>query len=105
MASPAIDMRPYMGADLAALYVYDFPDIIIYQGKNYSALIRDRVLEELDEFGGPILINILEIHVLTSALSSIPNGVLLTAKGGEKEVKTSMLSEDGNELIINVRAA
>ncbi len=106
MATPSIiDMRPYMGADLAGVFVYDFPDEIVYKGVKYQAIIKDRVLEELDEEGGPILVNILEIHCLTSALSSIPNGVLLTAKGGEKIVKTSAHSEDGNELIINVRAA
>lgn len=105
MATTPIDMRPFMGADLAGVFAYDFPDTILYLGQSYSAIVKDRQLEELDEFGGPILINILELHVLTAMLPTIPNGALLIAKGAQKEVKSSTLSEDGNELIINVRAS
>lgn len=106
MAAPGIiDMRSFMGADLAGVFVYDFPGEMNYLNVLYPAIIKDRMLEELDEAGGPILINYLEIHVLTTALASIPNGALIIAKGNEKEVQKSMLSEDGNELIIYARAA
>lgn len=98
-----IDMRPFMGNDLAGVFTYDFPDTIIYQGKTYQAIIKDRLLEEQDEFGGPVLVNVLEIHVLHSKLSSVTNGQLLTAKGEEKIIKNNMQSEDGNELIITVK--
>lgn len=104
-SSPIIDMRSFMGADLAGVFTYDFPDAIIYMGASYAAILKDRMLEELDENGGPILINYLEIHVLTAALPSIINGAILTAKGDTKEVQRSQLSEDGNELIIYARAA
>ena len=102
---PIIDMRPFMGNDLAGVFVYDFPDSITYIGVIYPALIKDRTIEELDEDGGPIRINVLEIHIQTSKLASIPQGAEFTAKGEIKEVKSSQLSEDGNELIIYARAA
>lgn len=100
-----IDMRPYMGNDLAGVFTYDFPDTVVYQGNPYKAIIKDRVLEELDEYGGPILINILEIHILTAALPSVINGLEMIAKQETKIIKSSTLSEDGNELIVNVRSA
>lgn len=102
---PIIDMRQFMAADLAGVFTYDFPDTILYLNKPYSALVMDRTIEELDEWGGPIRINQLEIHVQTSKLASIPQGAILTAKGDTKEVKSTKLSEDGNELIIFARAA
>jgi len=102
---PIIDMRSFMGADLAGVFTYDFPDTILYLNIPYPAIIKDRVIEELDEFGGPIRINLLEIHVQTSKLAGIPQGAILTAKGDTKEVKSSMLSDDGNELIIYAKAA
>lgn len=94
-----------MASDIAGVFVYDFPGEMVYLNKPYPAIIKDRMLEELDENGGPILINYLEIHVLTTMLAAIPNGAILTAKGDTKEVQRSMLSEDGNELIIYARAA
>lgn len=94
-----------MGADLAGVFTYDFPDSIVYLNVSYPAIIKDRTIEELDEFGGPIRVNVLEIHVQTSKLSAIPQGAEFTAKGEVKEVKSSQLSEDGNELIIYARTA
>lgn len=106
MAAPGIiDMRPFMGADLAGVFTYDFPDTIIYLGTPYPAMVKDRTIEELDEFGGPIRVNALEVHIQTVRLASIPQGAEFTAKGETKEVKSSQLSEDGNELIIYARAA
>lgn len=100
-----IDMRPFMKKDLAGVFTYDFPDVFTYLSKPYQGIIKDRMLEELDEDGGPIRVNYLEIHVQTSALANIPQGALLIAKGDKKEVRSSQLSEDGNELIIYARAA
>jgi hypothetical protein len=94
-----------MASDIAGVFTYDFPDEINYLNVLYKAIIKDRLLEELDEAGGPILVNYLEIHVLTTALPSITNGAILIAKGNQKVVQRSMLSEDGNELIIYARAA
>lgn len=94
-----------MANDLAGVFVYDFTDIITYLGKQYSAIIKDRTIEELDENGGPIRVNYLEIHLQTTSLKTIIQGAILTAKGEQKEVKSSQLSEDGNELIIYTRAA
>jgi len=100
-----LDMRPYMAADLAGVFTYDFTDTFTYNSTVYTGIFRDRTIEEIDEMGGPVSINILEIHVLTTALASIPNGALLTAKGDSKIVQRSELSEDGNELIIYCRYA
>lgn len=94
-----------MGADLAGVFTYDFPDTIIYLNVPYPAIIKDRTIEELDEYGGPIRINVLEVHIQTNKLSTIPQGAEFIAKGDTKEVKSSLLSEDGNELIIYARAA
>lgn len=104
MTTP-LDMRPYMAADLAGVFVYDFPGTFVYLGKSYQAIIKDRTIQEIDENGGPISVNYLEIHVQTKDLPSIVSGALLTAKGQQKEVSTSVLSEDGAELIINTRAS
>lgn len=103
--APIIDMRSYMGADLAGVFMYDFPDQIIYLGVSYPAIIKDRTIDELDEFGGPIRINVLEIHIQTSNLESVIQGQLFKAKGENKEIKSSQLSEDGNELIIYARTS
>lgn len=102
---PIIDMRSFMGADLAGVFVYDFPDTFVYDGVTYSAIIKDFTIQEMDEMGGPIRINMIEMHVLTSALATIPQGAEFTAKGETKEVTSCETSEDGNELIIYGRAA
>lgn len=106
MSPPGIiDMRSFMATDLAGIFTYDFPDTILYLGVTYPAIIKDRMIEELDEFGGPIRINAMEIHLQTVSLPGIPNGAILTARGETKEVKSSQLSDDGSELVIYARAA
>lgn len=102
-----IAMQPFMGNDLAGVFTYDMPTQVAVSGVIYTILKRDATFEETDALGGPELINALELHFLASQLASIVNGSYVTypaVGGAQKEVLKSTLSEDGNELIVYVRA-
>lgn len=107
--SEILAMQPFMGADLAGVFVYDMPTKVEYDGKVYTILKRDATFEETDALGGPELINALELHFLTKDLASIPNGAQvkypINAGSRLREVLKSTLSEDQNELIVYVRAS
>jgi hypothetical protein len=103
----AIPMQPFMGQDLAGVFTYDMPTQVQVAGKVYSILKKDATFEEIDALGGPEIINALELHFLASQLPSIVNGSMVSypVNGRQREVLKSTLSEDGNELIVYVRAS
>ncbi len=103
------DMAPFLAADLAALFDYDFPTTVIIGAKTYDVLLGDDSVTETDAFGGPEAQDTQQIHFKVSDLASIENGEVLELKQGtktqQKLVVSSLISADGVELIAYVRAA
>lgn len=106
-------MTPFMAADLAGVFAYDFPCVCVVNGVEFTVLTDDNNLEEADAYGGPIPINPQEIHFQTKDLSEIENGILVTlyqtkqgvrGKGVSLITISSVTSADGNELIVKARA-
>lgn len=101
----ANEMKPYLAADLGAVFTYDFPIVVKYRGKKYTALSNDTLTAETDELGGPIAIDQNEYHFQTSDLLSVVNGEEINVLGRNAIIVSNTLSADGSELIIRVRAA
>ncbi len=101
----ANEMKPYLAADLAALYDYDFPIMVKYRGKQYTALPSDNSTAEQDELGGPIPIDQNEYHIRTSEIAEVENGEEMEILGKKVLIVSNVISADGSELIVRTRAA
>ena len=99
------DMRPYIGADLAALFEYEYTVEAQYNSRTYTAIEGDNSFTEVDEFGGPSFIDLQEYHFKTTDLPNVEIGTEMTVAGKLKIIVSAVISADGNELIVRVRAA
>lgn len=99
------DMKPYLEADLDALFDYDFTVTIKYKGKQYTAIPSDSNAAEMDELGGPIPIDQNEYHFRTSELPGVENGEEMELSGKKILIMSNIISADGAELIVRTRAA
>lgn len=102
---PIIRMNSYMSADLAATFQYDITGTVTIGLTGHTALLNNQSTTELDESGGPIEVNLLELHFMASDVASIVSGTFVTTPQGRKMVISSILSADGSELIVNTRDA
>jgi len=102
-------MKAYLAADLAGVFVYDFPTTCTVGGTTYNVLVGDNSQTEEDAFGGPQMVDTQSIHFRVSDLASIDNGTVLTlvdtGVSTKKLVVSNTISADGNEMIVQVRAA
>jgi hypothetical protein len=103
-------MQDYLRNDLSALFNYDMNSQAKYAGNQYTVKINDPQRTEADAYGGPEAIELMEIHFQTSDLPKIKNGVPLEVQIPDgtwkrKIIVSSILSADGVELIVTVRAA
>jgi len=102
-------MKSYLAADLAGVFIYDFPTTCTVGLTTYTVLVGDNSQTEEDAFGGQQMIDTQSIHFKASDISEIVNGIVVTLTDSgvalKKLVVSNMLSADGNELIVQVRAA
>lgn len=102
-------MKAYLAADLAGVFTYDFPTTCKVGSVTYNVLVGDNAQTEEDAFGGQQMIDTQAIHFQTSDLPEIENGIIVTLTDQgvalKKLVVSNLLSADGNELIVQVRAA
>ena len=104
-----MSMQSYMARDLASLYEYDMPAQAKIGAKTFTVLIDDLLNEEIEAYGGPEEVATQRVHFLTTDKSSILNGTSISIrqkdgkKFDKKVVISSIISADGNELIVTVR--
>ena len=98
-----------MAADLSAVFTYDFSTTAKIGTKIYACLVGNAGETEEDAYGGPQDINLQQVHFRASDLSAVEIGSIMyvtDASGTKKRIVTNtILSADGVELIVNVRAA
>lgn len=105
-----MSMQSHMAADLSALFTRDMPAQAKIGAKTFSVLIDDLLSEEIEAYGGPESISIQRIHFLASEKSSIEIGLKMAIRQKDCErweskfVMSSVLSADGNELIVTVKS-
>ena len=104
-------MAPFLAADLSSVFSYDFQAVCVVDGQNYTVLCHDVENSEVDAFGGPEMINPMEIHFQTVQIAEIENGIEVTLypqglSGSNMNLLTvsNVVSADGNELIVKARA-
>lgn len=107
--SDIISMGAYLAADLSAVFSYDFTTTCTVGKRPYTVIVGNNSVTEEDAYGGPTPVDTQEIHFRTSDLATIENGIIITlvdqGETKKKLVVSSLVSADGNELIVNVRAA
>ena len=109
-----------LAADFAGLFTYDLPTtcLITINGdtRTYTVLTTDNAEEEVDELGGAMVGNNLQVFFKTSDLPSLPLGTIITLQDpnpaviGEvinrkKIVTASVTSADGSSLTLTVKGA
>ena len=109
-----------LAADFAGLFTYDLPTtcIITINGdtRTYTVLTSDNAEEEVDELGGAMVGNNLQVFFKTSDLPSLPLGTIIILQDpnpaviGElinrkKIVIASVTSADGGVLTLTVKGA
>lgn len=100
-----IPMSSYLASDFAQLFTYDFPQTITINSISYHCLADNTNNTEQDQLGGPMEIDIQQIHIQASLLSVCDPGTVATYLGQKFIVVGSTLASDGNELILNIRRA
>lgn len=104
-----MSMQSYMAADLSALFAADMPAQAKIGAKTYTVLVDDLVSEEAEAYGGPENLALQRVHFLTTDKKNIEIGAQLAIRQKDAEkwetkiVLSSVLSADGNELILTVR--
>lgn len=104
-----MSMQDYMAADLSALFERDMPAQAKIGAKQYTVLIDDLLNDELEAAGGPENISMQRVHFQTTEKPSVEIGSKMAirqksgAKWETKIVMSSIVSADGNELIVTVR--
>lgn len=109
-----MSMQSQMASDLSQLFVRDMPAECKIGANQFTVLIDDLVNEETEAYGGPEAIDLQRVHFQTSEKSSIEIGSGLAVRQKpatgqnpgvwkSKTVLSSIVSADGNELIVTVR--
>jgi hypothetical protein len=109
-----------LAADFASLFTYDLPTtcLITINGdtRTYTVLTNDNAEEEVDELGGAMVGNNLQVIFKTADLPSLQLGSIITMQdpnpavvGGvinrKKIVIASVTSADGSSLTLTVKGA
>lgn len=109
-----MSMQSLMAADLSQLFARDMPAECKIGSQDFTVLIDDLMSEETEAYGGPENMDLQRVHFQCADKASIEIGsglaVRQLAPGGKipgpwksKIVVSSIISADGNELIVTVR--
>jgi hypothetical protein len=99
------NMQGYMADDLSALFEREIQQECQIGSKKYIVLVDDLVNDEIEGYGGPEYIEMQKIHFKTTDVAEVDDGQIILLATHSKIVQSSILSADGNELIVTVRGS
>ena len=98
-------MAQFMAADIAALFKNEMTVPCVIGGKTIQVILNDLQSVEIDNYGGPEDSNLQQIHILTSDIPELENGIEITVNGKVNILVSNITSADGNEIIATIRGA